>query len=215
MVKKQLLFCLILLVGFFLFYKFLLLIVFFTLVGSCTRVAGDKNRCMVSSGQTHWDSHRKSDRALGSFNPIPPLYTKEQPSMCTLWVFQFLTAVFKSHWVSVQLKDSSQCQIPGLGCPVCALNASLSREAIQAIMFSSSVHPPWGMCPNLITSLPFPPDSVWILLHSLDCRRLSTSLQFVIGEKCSTCWFIVYVFIGVGELSTLLPCPLDLLLSNF
>ena len=92
--------------------------------------------------------------------------------MCTLRVFQFLTAVFMSHWVSVQLKDSSsQCQIPGLGCPVCALNASLSREAIQAIIFSSSVHPPWGLYPNLITSLPFPPDSVWIFLHSLGVRR--------------------------------------------
>lgn len=135
----------------------------------------------------------------------------------SLWVFQFLTAVFKFHWFSIQLKDSSsQCQIPGLGCPVCALNTSLFREAIQAIIFpSSSVDPPWGMYRSLITSLPFLPNSVWIFLHSLDCGRLPTSLQFVSGEKCSTCWFIFYVFVGVGELSTFLPCHLDLLLSNF
>ena len=215
--KTAIILCLISLVGFFLFYKFLLLIVFFPLVGSCTRVAGDKIRCMVSSGQTHWDSHRESDRALGSFNPVPPLYIKEQAShVHSLWIFQFLTAVFKSHWFSIQLKGSSQCQIPGLGCPACALNASLSREAIQAIIFpSSSVDPPWGMYPNLITSLPFLPNSVWIFLRSLHCGRLSTSLQFVSSEKCSTCWFIFYVFVGVGELSTFLPCHLDLLLSNF
>lgn len=156
---------------------------------------------MVSSGQTHWDSHRKSDRALGSFQSNSSTLHQGATAMCTLWVFQFLTAVFKSHWPSVQLKDSSQCQIPGLGCPVCALNASLSREAIQAIMFSSSVHPLGNVSQSHhlfhshLTSV--------ILLHSLDCRRLSTSLQFVIGEKCSTCWFIVYVFVGVGELSTI------------
>ena len=194
--KRAIILCLTLLVGFFLFYKFLLLTVFFTPVGSCTRAAGDQNRCMVSSEQTHWDSHRESDRALGSFNPVPPLYTKKQAKMCTLWVCQFLTAVFKSHWFSIQLKDSSS-QIPGLGFPVCALNASLSREAIQAIIFpSSSVHRPWGTYPSLITSLPFLPDSVWIFLHSLDCGRLSTSLQFVFGDTCSTCWFIFYVFVG-------------------
>lgn len=112
--KTAIILCLILLVGFFLFYKFLLLIVFFTQVGSCIRVAGDKNRCMVSSGQTHWDSHRKSDRALGSFNPIPPLYTKKQPNMCTLCeFFSFLQqslspTEFQSSWKILLLSVRSQ-----------------------------------------------------------------------------------------------------------
>ena len=112
--KTAIILCLILLVGFFLFYKFLLLIVFFPLVGSCTRVSGDKIRCKVSSRQTRWDSHRESDRALSSFNPVPPLYTKEQASMCTLCEFfsflqQSLSSTgFQSSWKILLLSVRSQ-----------------------------------------------------------------------------------------------------------
>ena len=65
---------------------------------------------------------------------------------------------------------------------------------------SSSVYPPRGVGPDLITSLPSYPITCKTFLQTWLYKSLSASLQFVFSENCSTCRCIFDV--SWGEVSS-------------
>ena len=77
---------------------------------------------------------------------------------------------------------------------------------------SSSLSPPRATGAYLILSLSFLPDSVWIFLYSLGCRRVSLPVSFVFSKNYSTCRCIFDVSVGGCELCALL-CHINITLQ--
>ena len=69
--------------------------------------------------------------------------------------------------------------------------------------------PPRGTSPDLIASLPFLLNSVWIFLAALVVQESFCSLQLVFSENCSAFRCIFDVFVGVGEFHVHLLHHLD------
>ena len=68
----------------------------------------------------------------------------------------------------------------------------------------SSESPRRGTGPDLISPLPYLPNSMWIFLQSWLYKSLSTSLWLVFSENCSTCRCIYHVFVERGKFCALL-----------
>ena len=99
------------------------------------------------------------------------------------------------------------------GCSVCDLNSSFPKEGLHLcnIFFPLSL-PPRGTGPNLIPSLPFLPDSVWIFSQVWSCRSISSSL--ITFLDCSICRCIFDVF-SWGEVSSMSSYSTILIFSEF
>lgn len=100
-----------------------------------------------------------------------------------------------------QRYSSSQCQTPGLGCPICSSKRSLPREVLYLCNLLPLVSPVPGhkSWPNHFSSLP-----IWIFLTALVVRSLSASIQLVFSENCSSCWCVHW-----GRWVPHLPAPLS------
>lgn len=104
---------------------------------------------------------------------------------------------------------SSQCQTPGLGCPIVAKTDPSPGKVFRPVSsLSSSVSP--SRVQVLSQLLLFP--SYLILCGSFlqTWFYKAVCLQFVFSEDCSTCRCIFDMFVSVGKLCVLLLCHLDI-----
>ena len=115
---------------------------------------------------TLWDQCRKPAGVPDIFICFLHLVLRASKQACTcssLAESRFLTAppASPTGLLASHVDLSVWCWTQGLGFPICVSGL------------------------DLMASLPFFPEFMWLFLYSLGCMSLSASLQFVFSENCS------------------------------
>ena len=170
------------------------------------------SHCPFSNVELHYDQVGTRCGAGLKLGHVPgnlpslPFCPPEQARECTLTVRGspgFAYPFCQFHWSSKQPRGLLFPEPDSrAGAPSVCLTCSLPGEGLCLCNLYSPESLSRGAGPNLITCLPFLPDSICIY------RSLSASLQLVLSENCSTWKCILDVFMEWTEFWDLLLCHL-------
>ena len=153
---------------------------------------------------SQWGSQGKLAGAPGSFIVSSTLslgVSKHVHALqeCSLG---FLQSSYKSHWFSNQLRGLIFHALdPGWDAQYVVWTPhSPGRIPMPVISPSSSVFSPRNVGPNRITS-PSLPNSMWIFLYSLDCRRIFLPVSILFSVRIALC-VVVFLICSWGKLSS-------------
>lgn len=155
---------------------------------NCTAEQAWSEQVLILGWSTSWGGCWKPARILGSSICFLCFILEASKHVCgpSKQNLGFLQPCSQSHWFSNQLgKLILLVSDPRTEVANICFKLLIPQQGISQPV-SSSVPPPRSVGLDLIASLPFLPDFMWIFLHSLGCKKsLPASFPFVFNENCS------------------------------